>query len=296
MELAQETRDRIFAAADSLYEQAGRTAFPTVDAVRKAAKVSMGNASAGMKEWRRAQTTQAAPAIVQVPETIQQASHAALAALWQEAQELANESLRAAQTGWDAERAEAETLNKEMADAYEAQAAELEAEANKAAELEAKVNKAAQHAEQQRKMIEEIDAVLTSLRQKAATAEARANELRVELDHAHKQAHQLRAERDQAHEKATTCANQVQTLHTELAKTQAKAEAEHQAYQEQKKTAAAEVHRQAERLTAAKAERDAARHEASQAREETATLRGRLQALQEIMDKDTKSAATRREK
>ena len=56
MELTKDTRDRIFAAADSLYEQAGRAAFPTVDAVRKTAKVNMNDASAGMKEWRRAQT------------------------------------------------------------------------------------------------------------------------------------------------------------------------------------------------------------------------------------------------
>jgi len=294
MELAQETRERIFTAADSLYEQAGRTAFPTVDAVRKAAKVSMGNASIGMKDWRRTQTAQAAPVVVQVPETIQRASHAALAAVWQEAQELANESLRAAQAGWDAERAEAETLNKQMADAYETQAAELETAQARIAELEAAVDNAAQHAEQQRKMIEEIDTALTNLRQKAATAEARANELRAELDHAHKEAHQLRIERDQAHEKVTACTNQVQSMHAELVKTQAKSAAEHQAHQEQKKTAAAEVHNQAERLAAAKAARDAARHEASQAREEAAALRGQLQALQEIMDRDR--ATTRREK
>ena len=103
MELAKDTRDRIFAAADSLYEQAGRAAFPTVDAVRKVARVNMNDASAGMKEWRRAQTAQAAPVAVQVPEAVQQASSAALASLWKEAQELANESLRAAQAGWDAD-------------------------------------------------------------------------------------------------------------------------------------------------------------------------------------------------
>ena len=112
MELAKDTRDRIFAAADSLYEQAGRAAFPTVDAVRKVARVNMNDASAGMKEWRRAQTAQAAPVAVKVPEAVQQASSAALASLWKEAQELANESLRAAQAGWDAERIEAETLNR----------------------------------------------------------------------------------------------------------------------------------------------------------------------------------------
>lgn len=61
MELTKETRDRIFAAADELFEQNGRDGFPTVDAVRKAARVNMNDASSGMKEWRRAQTAQAAP-------------------------------------------------------------------------------------------------------------------------------------------------------------------------------------------------------------------------------------------
>ena len=64
---------------------------------------------------------------------------------------------------------------------------------------------------------------------------------------------------------------------------QAKAEAEREAHQEQRKSAAAEAHRQAERLTAAQGERDAARKEASQAREDAATLRGRVEALETVM-------------
>jgi colicin import membrane protein len=48
----KETQDRIFAAADMLYEKKDRASFPTVDAVRKAAKVNMNDASAGMKAWR----------------------------------------------------------------------------------------------------------------------------------------------------------------------------------------------------------------------------------------------------
>jgi len=285
MELSKETRDRIFAAADSLYEQTGRETFPTVDAVRKTARVNMNDAHTGMKAWRRAQTAQAAPVAVQVPEIVQQASHAALIALWQQAQELANESLRAAQAGWDAERVEADTLNKQMADAYEAQAAELKTAQTHIAEQEATAHKAAQHAEQQRQMIEEVRTALINLEQKVATAEARAYELRLELDHAHREAHQLRTERDQAQEKATAHADHVQVLQSELAKVQAKSEAEHHAHQEQKKMAAAEAHRQAERLAAVKAERDVARKEANQAREDAATLRGQLQALQTVMPK-----------
>lgn len=45
--------DRIFFAADSLYEQAGRDKFPSVDALGKTARVSIDDASAGMNLWRR---------------------------------------------------------------------------------------------------------------------------------------------------------------------------------------------------------------------------------------------------
>lgn len=310
MELTKDTRDRIFAAADSLYEQAGRAAFPTVDAVRKTARVNMNDASAGMKEWRRAQTAQAAPVAVQVPEAVMQASSAALAALWQEAQELANESLRAAQAGWDAERIEADTLNKQMADAFEAQKAELEAAQAKIAELEAAGRQAAADAEALRRQFEETHAALLAMQQRAAVAEQRAEEierragdLRTELDHAHQEAAQGRAElaglrqshaseiealradlaasqgkAETAAEKAAAAAD---ALRTELATVKAKAEAAQEAHQEQRKQAATEAHRTAERMAAAQTERDQASKGERQAREEAATLRGQLDALKE---------------
>lgn len=310
MELTKDTRDRIFAAADSLYEQAGRAAFPTVDAVRKTARVNMNDASAGMKEWRRAQTAQAAPVAVQVPEAVMQASSAALAALWQEAQELANESLRAAQAGWDAERIEADTLNKQMADAFEAQKAELEAGQAKIAELEAAGRQAAADAEALRRQFEETHAALLAMQQRAAVAERRAEEierragdLRTELDHAHQEAAQGRAElaglrqshageiealradltasqgkAEAAAEKAAAAAD---ALRTELATVKAKAEAAQEAHQEQRKQAAQEAHRTAERMAAAQTERDQASKGERQAREEAATLRGQLDALKE---------------
>jgi chromosome segregation ATPase len=303
MEISKETRDRIFSAADELYAaQADRSTFPTVDAVRKAARVNMNDASAGMKEWRRAQTAQAAPVAVQVPEAVRQANSTALATLWQEAQELANESLRAAQAGWDAERTEAETLNKQIGDAYEAQAVELKEAHMRIAELEVSVRQATEQVETYRKQLEEAHMLNANMQQQAAIAVARADELRKELDHAHRDVDQARAERDKAQEQVTATANQLDQVRgeltrqldqvrgeltkqldqvrNELAKAQAKADADREIYQEQRKAAAAEAHRQAERLTAIQSERDQARKEASAAREESATLRGRLEALE----------------
>ena len=103
-----DVRERIIAAAAELYEQAGRENLPTVDAVRRAARADMNTTSAVMREWRRAQTAQAAPVAVTVPEVVTQANTAALAALWQQAQELANESLRAAQAAWETSLDEAQ--------------------------------------------------------------------------------------------------------------------------------------------------------------------------------------------
>lgn len=101
--------------------------FPTVDAVRKKARVNMNDASTGMKEWRRAQSATANPVPPQLPPELQASCSSALAVLWAEATSLANESLRAAKAGWEAERQEAEELARQMTAAYDLQAAELEA-------------------------------------------------------------------------------------------------------------------------------------------------------------------------
>src|SRR5690554_5394962 len=138
MEIKQEHRERIIAAANQLFEQGGRVDFPTVDAVRRLSKTNMHDARAVMREWRRMQTATAAPVAVAVPDRVQQTHHAALVVLWSEAQDIANESLSAAQAAWDAERAEAEKLRVELSIAFESQASELEALQTRLAELERK--------------------------------------------------------------------------------------------------------------------------------------------------------------
>jgi len=167
VQMSKEVRDRVFAAADELYEQSDRESFPTVDVVRRAAKVNMNDASAAMKEWRRAQTSQASPLAVQVPDAVMQAAQAFVGSLWSQAQELANESLRAAQAGWEAEREELDVMRQELAEAYEAQASELEVTAGRLAELEK--TEAAARAE-----VVELRARLSEASEHVATSEARA--------------------------------------------------------------------------------------------------------------------------
>jgi hypothetical protein len=106
----KEIQDRIFAAAEMLYEKKDRVSFPTVDAVRKAAKVNMNDASAGMKAWRSEHTDQKNNS-KDVPEMIKQIGKKAINSLWRESEKLATEALRAAQAGWDAERAELESID-----------------------------------------------------------------------------------------------------------------------------------------------------------------------------------------
>ena len=47
-----EIEDRIFAAANALYEEGGRQSFPTVDVVRKAVRASMNDVCTAMRTWR----------------------------------------------------------------------------------------------------------------------------------------------------------------------------------------------------------------------------------------------------
>jgi colicin import membrane protein len=305
MEMPAETRARIFAAADVLYQEAGRAAFPTVDAVRRSARVNMNDASTGMKEWRRVQTAQAAPVAVQVPPAVQQASAGALASLWQAAQELANESLRSAQAGWDTERNELEGLNQQMADAFEAQARELEAAQQELARVTAQLGVRDQEGQAQQSQIATLGNELASAQQSAQTAqvraqeiEHRANNLKAELDHAHQDAARLRAEldalrkthadeikavlakTDAAQATAVQGVAQIEALRSELATVKAQAEAADQVHQEQRKQVAADLQRTNERLAKVESERDAERKDAAQANQEAAKRAGQLEAMQ----------------
>jgi colicin import membrane protein len=195
-------RDRIFEAANMLYEESGRVVFPTVDAVRKRARVNMNDASTSMKDWRRAQTTNIAPVAVQVPSVIQQASNAALADVWSAAVTLANESLQAAQAGWDADRAESETLAQQMASAFEEQAAELDSANNSLVELQVSKAAAAQETADLRIQLDatlhELDTARTAAQQaeaKTTEIERRVTDLRMELNHAHQLAAAANEER-----------------------------------------------------------------------------------------------------
>ena len=185
MNIAQDIKDRITAAANALHEEALRSEFPTVAAVRSRASVDMNAASLVMREWRRAQIVQAAPVGVEVPDKVRAANATALAVLWSEAQGLANERLLVTQTAWEAERGEAEALRVQLSEAFEGQRQELEAAQ---VQIEAHVRQIAQQQADSGVLRAELAAATAragTAETRASEIEHRANDLGAELERVH---------------------------------------------------------------------------------------------------------------
>lgn len=294
-QIPAEVRERIVAAANELYEELGRETFPTVDTVRRAAKADMNTTSTVMKDWRRQQTAQAAPVAVAVPEAVSQANSAALAAMWQQAQELANESLRAAQASWETEREELDAMRLELANAYEEQAGEFEVLRIEAAS-EAKAHKA--QLEQMRSetgaVRDELAKAVTRAEREEAKAEEinrRADELRAELNRSHIDIDIARkALADEQAVKKSVLA-ELEQARKELADNQAAAQRDKEESREQATRVRDEIKRLAAQLEVAQTDKervvielDSARKEASRAREETAQMAGRMAGYKEQSD------------
>lgn len=180
----QEIKDRILSAANSLYDQSGRQSMPTVDQVRRLAKVDMNAASQVMREWKRAQFTQATTVVVNIPETVQAAATNAVIAIWQQAQELANENLKNAHSAWEHERQEFDAMRAELAEAFESQATELE-------QIKIKLAQANDHSANQAKQILQLQE-----QYHRAITEAEKTEIRLhEID---RMVNALKVERDAA--------------------------------------------------------------------------------------------------
>lgn len=276
--IAQDIRDRIEAAASKLYQELGRESFPPVDQVRRLARTDMNSTSLIMKEWRRQQTVQAAPVAVAVPDAVAQASSAALATLWQQAKELADESLRAAQRAWEAERADLDTMRQELATAFEVQAGELDRAGVKLAEALAAIQvKDGQIAAQA------LD--LVAVREQVHLAEARIVE--IERREQAAQAAAVAAEQSVQSQAAELAVlrQQLAGAGAEVAGLKARLEADRKAALEHERQSAEAVQQAAERAQRLELEREAARQDASAVREEAARLRGQVEGMQATTDK-----------
>ena len=171
-----EVRRRIISAANHLFES-GDGSFPNVDAVRRLAKVNMNDASIVMKEWRRMQTTKAAEVPLIVPNEVLKASTVGLEHLWRTAQECANQSLHAAQAGWELERLENDGLCEQLSAAFDAQAAVAADVQHRLDETNAALREAEERQDAVRRALVASEAELVQTRARVAGAEARAVEL-----------------------------------------------------------------------------------------------------------------------
>lgn len=198
-----EIATRITSAADQLYDENGKTAFPNVDNVRRRARVNMNDASTVMRVWRREKTAAATPPPTPVPEVVQSASQALLGAVWTAATESANRGLQMAEAGWEQERAEAENCRAQLASAFDAQTEELVQCQRRASALETQL--ADQEAQLQGKCarIEELVTRALTAEGKAAAADARSQEIARRADDLKSELFRAHSHLDQQRQEAT---------------------------------------------------------------------------------------------
>ncbi|EFP3693980.1 KfrA [Salmonella enterica subsp. enterica serovar Schwarzengrund] len=258
------TKEQIFSAADELAASGQR---PTLEAIRKITGGSYTTISPALNEWKARQVTAAAPLREPAPQAVADRLAELGSDLWTIALDLANARLAAEREGLEKARAELEADRNEATELADKLAGDVEALQSRLASIEAAEAAARGEADELRGQLAAAQEQAHTAEARAQEIERRAGELRTELDRAHRDADQARAQLDQ--------------VRGELAKVQARADADQEAHQEQRKQAAAEAHRMAERLTAAQAERDQAMKAAAQAREEAARLAGQLDTLKE---------------
>lgn len=312
MEIIEKTvSDRIMAAAEELYAQNGRAAFPLVDDVRRAAKANMNEVVRVMKTWRGQKLAQAIPVAIEVPAAIEQVSRTALVALWQAAQEQASGSLRSAQMAWDAERMESDAVNAQTAAAYEAKATALEAVQADMAQLQAKAEEATRGRLVLQGEHEALQAKLAADQTRAAQEAKQAEEEhgreiarllalvdaeRARVEAAQEAAHLVNGQHAAEVARLSAALEQARERHAEEVSQQRGEllEQSTNAHKAQEKlrseiaaaNALAETARQQQDLVqeSARESIEAAQTEASQAREGAAQLRGQVEALKTQTD------------
>ncbi|HCE2641714.1 TPA: DNA-binding protein [Vibrio parahaemolyticus] len=293
--IPSEIRDRIFQVANELYDEANREKMPTVDQVRRAAKADMNTTSSVMREWRKQQTSQVAPVIVTVPERVQDEFQGAIASAWNIAQEVANEALHAAQKGWDDERAEAEQLRSEMAQAFEVQSVELEAKTNALSQELESHNQTKSELDQARKQLQELTDQLHDRETKLASAESkiigqetRITELKSELMEANNQNNKLQNKLGQTTEDLATSqaenkasANRAEEYQAEIKALRSQSETDRKHHEKQLEERQVRIDTSSQELVEVRSKLDAEREKLSTAIEQRAMLEGELNALKD---------------
>lgn len=175
--VADKVRARIIEAAEALYLEAGHEKLPTIDAVRRRAGCDMNAASLVVRDWKRQLTVKAEPVATVVPDAVTQVFMDVLGSAWGVAQDLANASLRTAQTAWERERDEQESMRHELAELWENVSQELAAANEKNTELMRAQVLAIENEAALQEQIRTLTADLAKQQARAEQAEARAEEI-----------------------------------------------------------------------------------------------------------------------
>jgi colicin import membrane protein len=257
----ESVRARIFAAADELYMENGKTRVPAVADVRKRAKADMNDACSAMREWRLLQGKRTGTVTtVPLPPELQAAGINTLAAFWHEATNLASESLIAAQTAWDAEKQVNEELCHQIAADFDDQAAELSRARQENVRLVALVQ---QHADTMQTLHDQLARAC----EERDSARSSLSEAMARVDEARKRAGDLERVVTYAREDADRAREQADLLRA--------------TYTDQMERARVQFRQEldSERI---RLERERQRYEesANKATVEAATLRGRLEAME----------------
>lgn len=157
-EIDAEIVQRINDAADQLFAEGGRSAAPSVDAVRRRARANMNHASLVMRDWRLKLKAQPAPTEEAMPESMRHLGNQMTLHVWREANKIAVGQLADARAAWKEERAELEEFRHQLSAAFDAQSSDLEQTKHIISSLQAELAAHVNHA--------------ATLEQRAAQAEA----------------------------------------------------------------------------------------------------------------------------
>lgn len=302
------SKDQIFKAADDL-DAAGQN--PTLAAVRKVlGGGSFTTISEAMNEWRASKNAQAVPIKEPAPAAVLDKFAVLGAEIWAVALEMANSRLNAEREALEASRIEFDMARQEAAELADQLTAELDQANESIALLEQSVSAGNQREQ-------ELIQKLAAANERASNSDARAIELRAELDHAHVQIKEAQGKNEALRDMLTETSSKVESLRADLVAAQKRAEKSDKQAESanallaetrgELKVAAAEntklltkistldgelVRSQAEcsramaeaaKLPGIESELAAARNLAAAAREEAAKLSGQLQATQEML-------------
>lgn len=179
-------RERVFTAADALFEELGRASLPTVADVRKRACVDSNAATRLLREWRQERRKEVSDPAEEAPVELQASITAAVSSIWRSARRMSRQEFDTARAEWEAERKHTTAMLAEVSAGYDEKIAELRAAEERTSALQA--------------TIEGKEAQLHDLRDRIAVATEQLKSGKEQVLEVEKRVELLAAERDRAYE------------------------------------------------------------------------------------------------